>query len=133
MLLVHWLIDLVGPMPQQSLTPSRCKDLHGYRCCRWNPLFGRTRIFFCLVWGLVAKAILKQNYNSGQKSLGQYCNIHIFLSFLASLLKQGILFKIFVAVLPPPTLYKVKTRKKILDTRVQHCLWGEGRGWPCVN
>ena len=74
--------------------------------------FGRTRIFFCLVWGLVAKAILKQNYNSGQKSLGQNCNIHIFLSFPASLLKQCILFKIFVAVLLPPTLYKVKTRKK---------------------
>ena len=23
--------------------------------------------------------------------------------------------------------------EKILDTRVQHCLWGEGRGWTCVN
>ena len=20
-----------------------------------------------------------------------------------------------------------------MDTRVQHCLWGEGRGWTCVN
>ena len=27
-------------------------------------------------------------YNPGQKSLGQYCHIHIFLSFLGSLLKQ---------------------------------------------
>ena len=35
---------------------------------------------------------------------------------------------------PPPTLYKVETRKKILDTRVQHCLWGDrGEGWTCVN
>ena len=42
-------------------------------------------------------------------------------------------FRNFLAVLPPPTLYKVETRKKILDTRVQHCLWGEGRGWTCVN
>ena len=42
-------------------------------------------------------------------------------------------FQNFLAVLPPPTLYKVETRKKILDTRVQHCLWGEGRGWTCVN
>ena len=39
----------------------------------------------------------------------------------------------FLAPLSPPTLYKVETRKKILDTRVQHCLWGEGRGWTCVN
>ena len=42
-------------------------------------------------------------------------------------------FPNFLAVLPSPTLYKVETRKKILDTRVQHCLWGEGRGWTCVN
>ena len=42
-------------------------------------------------------------------------------------------FRNFLAVLPPPTLYKVKTRKKILDTRVQHCLWSEGRGWTCMN
>ena len=32
-------------------------------------------------------------------------------------------FRNFLAVLPPPTLYKVETRKKI----VQHCLWAEGR------
>ena len=42
-------------------------------------------------------------------------------------------FRNFLAVLPPPTLYKVETRKKILDTCVQHCLWGEGKGWACVN
>ena len=32
-------------------------------------------------------------------------------------------FRKFLAVLPPPTIYKVETRKKI----VQHCLWAEGR------
>ena len=42
-------------------------------------------------------------------------------------------FRNFLVVLPPPTRYKVESRKKILDTRVQHCLWGEGRGWTCVN
>ena len=42
-------------------------------------------------------------------------------------------FRDFLAVLPPPTLYKVETLKKILATRVQHCLWGEGRSWTCVN
>ena len=34
----------------------------------------------------------------------------------------------FLAVVPSPTLYKVETRYKILDTRVQHCLCSEGRG-----
>ena len=51
-------------------------------------------------------------YNPGQKSLGQYCNIHISLSFLGSLFKQCILFENFLAVTSPPTLYKVETRKK---------------------
>ena len=41
-------------------------------------------------------------------------------------------FRNFLALLPPPTRYKVKTRK-ILNTRVQHCLWAEGRGWTCVK
>ena len=42
-------------------------------------------------------------------------------------------FRNFLAVPPPPTLYKAETQKKILDTHVQHCLWREGRGWTCVN
>ena len=33
-------------------------------------------------------------------------------------------FRNFLSVLPSPTLYS----ENILDTRVQHCLWGEGRG-----
>ena len=40
----------------------------------------------------------------GQKSLGQYSNIHIFLSFLGSLIKQCILFEIFLQF-SSPTLY----------------------------
>ena len=48
------------------------------------------------------------SYNPGQKSLGQYCNIHIFLSFLGSLLKQCILFLQFS--LPPPYI-KLKLGK----------------------
>ena len=35
---------------------------------------------------------------------------------------KGERFRNFLAVLPPPTRYKVETWKKILDTRVQHCL-----------
>ena len=37
-------------------------------------------------------------------------------------------FRNFLAVFPLPTLYKVETRKKFCLQRVQHCLWGEGRG-----
>ena len=54
----------------------------------------------------------KSFYNPGQKSLGQYCNIHIFLSFLGSLIKKVILFKIIFQFFLPPTLYKVETWKK---------------------
>ena len=72
-------------------------------------------------------------YNPGQKSLGQYCNIHIFLSFLGSLiLKTVILFETFVQFSLSPTLYNVQSwnSEKIQDTHVQHCLWGEGRVGP---
>ena len=65
--------------------------------------------------------------------MGQYYNIHIFLSFLGSLLKQCILFKIFLQFSLSPPYTKLKLGKKILDTRVQHCMWGEGRGLTCVN
>ena len=71
-------------------------------------------------------------YNPGQKSLGQYCNIHIFLLFLGSLLKQYILFETFLQFSLPHTT-KSWNSEKILDTRVQHCFRGEGRSWACVN
>ena len=69
---------------------------------------------------------------SWTNSFGQYCNIHSFLSFLGSLLKQCISFDIFLqfSLLPPSTNLKLG---KILDTRVQYVLWGEGTGWTCVN
>ena len=41
--------------------------------------------------------------NPGQKSLGQYCNIHIFLSFSRFPLKTVHHFRKFLPVLPPPT------------------------------
>ena len=63
---------------------------------------------------------------------GQYYSIHIFVSFHGSLLKQHILFEIFLQFsLPQPK--QSWNSKKILDTRIQHCLWDEGRGWSCVN
>ena len=46
---------------------------------------------------------LKRTYNPGQKFFGQYCNMHIFLSFLGSILEQFIIFKIFLQFsLSPP-------------------------------
>ena len=53
--------------------------------------------------------------------------------FLGSLLKQCSVFKIFSHFSLPPPYTKLKLAKKILDTRVQHCLLAEGRGWTCVN
>ena len=38
----------------------------------------------------------------------------------------------FLTVLPPHSIQSWNS-EKILDTRVQHCLWGEGRGWICVS
>ena len=42
-------------------------------------------------------------------------------------------FHNFLTVLPPPTLYKVETQRKILDSCIQHYLWGEGMGWVCTS
>ena len=65
--------------------------------------------------------------NPGQKSLGQYCNIHIFLSFLGSLLKQCILFEIFLQFSLPPPYTKLKLGKNSGYTRPTLFVgWGEG-------
>ena len=42
------------------------------------------------------------------------------------------LFRIFLQFSLPHPIQSWYS-KKILDTRVQHCLWGEGKGWTCVN
>ena len=60
---------------------------------------------------LLIELVFYAFYNPGQKSFGQYCKIHIFLSFLGSLLKQCIIFEMFLQFSLPPTLYKVETRK----------------------
>ena len=41
--------------------------------------------------------------------------------------------KFFCSSSSPPPYTKLKLGKKILDIRVQHCLWGEGTGETCVN
>ena len=64
--------------------------------------------------------------NPGQKSLGQYCNIHIFLSFLGSILKQCIIFKIFLQFSLPPPYTKLKLGKSSGYTRPTLFVgWGE--------
>ena len=64
--------------------------------------------------------------NPGQKSLGQYCNIHIFLSFLRSILKQCIIFKIFLQFSLPLPYTKLKLGKSSGYTRPTLFVgWGE--------
>ena len=76
------------------------------------------------------------NSQSWSKVLGtvlQYSYFSVFSWFPITRVHP---FRNFLTVHPPPpplpTLYKVETGKKILDTRVQHCLWCEGRSWTYV-
>ena len=62
-------------------------------------------------------AVVITTYNPGQKSLGQYYNMHIFLSFLGSLLKQCIIFEIFLHFSLPPPYTKLKLGKNSGYTR----------------
>ena len=74
-------------------------------------------------------------YNPGQKSLGQFWNIHIFLSFLGSLLKQCILFAIFFQVSLPSSYPKLKLVKNSGYTCPTLFVgWGEGLDlWELQN
>ena len=70
----------------------------------------------------------QDSYNPEQKSLRQYCNIHIFLSFLGSLLKQCILFEIFLQFsLPPGPIQSWNSEKNSGYTRPTLFVgWGKG-------
>ena len=69
----------------------------------------------------------RTNYKSGQNSFGQYCIIHIFLSFLGQLLKQCIIFKIFLQFSLRPPFTKLKHGKNSGFTRPTLFEgWGEG-------
>ena len=83
-----------------------------YYSHQFSVLLLRTQLRSCKHFFRMVKYIAGF-YNPGQKSSGQYCDIHIFLSFVGSLLKQCILFEIFLQFSPPPpTLYKVETWNK---------------------
>ena len=65
----------------------------------------------------VTKLIDLQSWTNVLGTVLQYSYFSVISQFP---LKTAHHFRNFLAVLPP------------LDTRVQHCLWGEG-GWTCVN
>ena len=68
-------------------------------------------------------------YNPGQKSLWQYCNIHIFMLFLGSLLKQCILFETVLQFSLPHTIKGWNSEKNSGYTRpTLFAGWGEGLG-----
>ena len=83
------------------------------------------------------------NLQSWTKVLGTVLRDSYFSVMCRFPLKTVHPFRNFLALFPPPTLYKVETRKKFWihlvssgahhPDLVQHCLWGEGRGWTCVN
>ena len=59
-----------------------------------------------------------------------------FSVILGPLMKQCFLFEIFFHFSPPPPPFnpiQSWDSETILDARVQHRWWGEGRGWACVN
>ena len=67
-------------------------------------------------------------------SHGRAMQYSFFFVILGSLKKQCILFEINLSCSSPsPHPIQSWNSEKILDTRVQHCLWGEGRGWSCEN
>ena len=66
---------------------------------------------------LLIELVFYAFYNPGQKSLGQYCSIHTVLSFLGSLLKQCIIFEIFLQFSLPPPYTKLKLGKSSGYTR----------------
>ena len=64
--------------------------------------------------------------------MGQYCIIHIFLSFLGLLLKQCIIFKIFLQFSLRPPYTTLKHGKNSGFTRPT-LFEGRGEGWICLN
>ena len=73
---------------------------------------------------------------SWTKVLGTVMQYLYFFVILGSLVKQCILFEIFLQLSPPsPPPHPIQswTSEKLLDTRVQRCLRGKGRGWARVN
>ena len=79
------------------------------------------------LWAVELRKCVLRTFNHGQKSLGQYCNMHIFPSFLGSLLKQCVIFEIFLQFSLPPPYTKLKLRKNSgYSGPTLFVGWGEG-------
>ena len=59
--------------------------------------------------------------------------IFIFFCYLSVPSLNTSAFAKFSCSSPSPHPIQSWNSEKILDTLVQHCWWGEGRGWTCVN
>ena len=59
--------------------------------------------------------------------------IFIFFCYFSVPSLNSSAFSKFSCSSPSPHPIQSWNSEKVLDTRVQHCLWGEGRSWTCVN
>ena len=95
------------------------------------------RVWGAYIWrGLYMEGLIfgiLRYLQSWTKVLGTVLQYSYFSVISRSPLKAVHPFRNFLAVLPPPPPYTKLKVGKNLDTRVQHCLWDEGRGWTCVN
>ena len=105
---------------------------------RFNGGFFALRVWGAYIWrGLYMEGLIFEilrYLQSWTKVLGTVLQYSYFSVISRSPLKAVHPFRNFLAVLPPPPPPYTKLKLgKNLDTRVQHCLWDEGRGWTCVN
>ena len=56
-----------------------------------------------------------------------------FAVILGSLINSVFFWKFSCSSSSAHPVQSWNSEKKILDTCVQHCLWGEGKGWACLN
>ena len=111
-----------------------------FRCCCFTTVLWITK---------VAEFILETNYSPGRiirrriltnnlstildKSPWDSTAIFIFFCHLSVPSWNSASFSKFSCSSPSPHPIQSWSSEKILHTRVQHCLWGEGRDWTCVN
>ena len=82
-------------------------------------------VFHLLVFG-------KERLQSWTKVLGTVLQ-YAYFPVISRLPLKTASFSKFSCSSPSPHPIQSWNSEKILDTRVQHCLRGEGRGWTCMN
>ena len=85
-----------------------------------------------LAWFPVLSCLLLQLLQSWTKVLGTVMEYSYFSVIPWFPNKTVHPLRNVLAVLPTPPYTNFKLGK-LLNTCVQHCLWGEGSGWTCVN